>query len=214
MAWCWSLVEEPPQNEPGTAPRIGVLESYADSQLRSQAMSAVLGWIEDGNFTYDNLDEFVCAVADLDGDFEISEEEDDYYNSVWQQIPNALLTLGAPEDDVDKLVNGESNAAGQRVGEAVKLSLDSEKADDDDLIAGFAYGDDPEGRHMVLEAAYKKRKVVRDGKVVVVRKRVSGKIRLSAAQKAGLREARLKANTGAAKLARRKSMRIQKRRGL
>ena len=55
-----------PQNEPGTAPRIGVLESYADSQLRSQAMSAVLGWIEDGNFTYDNLDEFVCAVADLD----------------------------------------------------------------------------------------------------------------------------------------------------
>ena len=196
-----------PQNEPGTAPRIGVLESYADSQLRSQAMSAVLGWIEDGNFTYDNLDEFVCAVADLDGDFEISEEEDDYYNSVWQQIPNALLTLGAPEDDVDKLVNGESNAAGQRVGEAVKLSLDSEKADDDDLIAGFAYGedavlenadDDPEGRHMVLEAAYKKRKVVRDGKVVVVRKRVSGKIRLSAAQKAGLRKARRKANTGAA----------------
>ena len=63
-----------PQNEPGTAPRIGVLESYADSQLRSQAMSAVLGWIEDGNFTYDNLDEFVCAVADLYGDFEISEE--------------------------------------------------------------------------------------------------------------------------------------------
>ena len=146
-----------PQNEPGTAPRIGVLEAYADSQLRSQAMSAVLGWIEDGNFTYDNLDEFVCAVADLDGDFEISEEEGDYYNSVWQQIPNALLTLGAPEDDVEKLVNGESNAAGQRVGEAVKLSLDSEKADDDDLIAGFAYGedavlenadDDPEGRHM------------------------------------------------------------------
>lgn len=212
-----------PQNEPGTAPRIGVLESYADSQLRSQAMSAVLGWIEDGNFTYDNLDEFVCAVADLDGDFEISEEEGDYYNSVWQQIPNALLTLGAPEDDVEKLVNGESNAAGQRVGEAVKLSLDSEKADDDDLIAGFAYGedavlenadDDPEGRHMVLEAAYKKRKVVRDGKVVVVRKRVSGKIRLSAAQKVGLRKARRKANTGAAKLARRKSMRIRKRRGL
>ena len=199
-----------PQNEPGTAPRIGVLESYADSQLRSQAMSAVLGWIEDGNFTYDNLDEFVCAVADLDGDFEISEEEGDYYNSVWQQIPNALLTLGAPEDDVEK-------------GEAVKLSLDSEKADDDDLIAGFAYGedavlenadDDPEGRHMVLEAAYKKRKVVRDGKVVVVRKRVSGKIRLSAAQKAGLRKARRKAHTGAAKLARRKSMRIRKRRGL
>lgn len=201
----------------------GVLESYADSQLRSQAMSAVLGWVDEGLFTYENLDEFICAVADLDGDFEISEEEEDLYNAVWQHVPDAMLTLGASADDVEKLVNEENNAAGKRVGDALKASLESEKADDDELIAGFAYGeeavlenasDDPEGRHLILEATYKKRKVVRDGKVVVVRKRVSGRVPMSAAQKAGLRKARQKANTGAAKLARRKSMRIREQRGL
>lgn len=47
-----------------------------------------------------------------------------------------------------------------------------------------------------------------------MRKRVSGKVRLSAAQKASLKKARRKANTSKAKLKRRKAMRIRQRRGL
>ena len=66
---------------------------------------------------------------------------------------------------------------------------------------------------MILEATYRKQKVVRDGKVVKINKRISGKVRLSAAQKAGLRKARRKANT-AARLHRKKSMRLRARRGM
>jgi len=50
--------------------------------------------------------------------------------------------------------------------------------------------------------------------VVKINKRISGKVRLSAAQKAGLRKARRKANTAAARLHRKKSMRLRARRGM
>lgn len=199
------------------------VSAFATQQARIQAMSAVLAWVEEGEFTYTALDEFMYGVADLDGDFEISKEEEEVYNAIWQQVPDALQTLGADESDVNDLVNGEDDDAAARVGKGLKESMDDITADDEEIIAGFALGeeavfenasDDPDGRHMVLEATYKKRKVVRDGKVQVVRKRVSGNVRLSAAQKAGLRKARRKANTGAGKLARRKSMRMRARRGL
>lgn len=207
--------------KPADAP--DAVEVFARQQARTQAMSAVLAWVEDGDYTYTSLDEFVCGVADLDGDFEISDEEEAVYNAVWQQVPDALQTLGADESDVNEMVNSEDNDAAARIGKALSADMDETTADDEEIIAGFALGedavfenasDDPEGRHMILEATYKRRKVVRDGKVQVIRKRISGKVRLSAAQKAALRKARRKANTGAAKLARRKSMRIRSRRKL
>lgn len=199
------------------------VEVFALQQARTQAMSAVLAWVAEGDFTYTALDEFICGVADLDGDFEISDEEEVVYNAIWQHVPDALQTLGADEADVNELVNSEDNDAAARIGKALSAAMDETTADDEEIIAGFALGedavfenasDDPEGRHMILEATYKRRKVVRDGKVQVIRKRISGKVRLSAAQKAALKKARRKAHTGAAKLARRKSMRIRSRRKL
>ena len=207
--------------KPADAP--DAVEVFARQQARTQAMSAVLAWVEEGDYIYTALDEFICGVADLDGDFEISDEEEAVYNAVWQQVPDALQTLGADESDVNEMVNSEDNDAAARIGKALSADMDETTADDEEIIAGFALGedavfenasDDPEGRHMILEATYKRRKVVRDGKVQVIRKRISGKVRLSAAQKAALRKARRKANTGAAKLARRKSMRIRSRRKL
>lgn len=214
-------------SECGKAPRKdedqdSVYESYSESQARSQAMSAVLSWIADAEYTYTTLDEYVVAVADLDGDFELTEDEEALYQDIWQGVADALLTLGAADADVERLINGEDDAAAAVIGKALAAEMDGVEADDDDLIAAFAFGEEPvlesavgdDHLHMVLEATYKKRKVVRDGKVTVVRKRISGKIRLSAEQKAGLRKARRKAMTGAAKLRRRKSMRKRSQRGL
>ncbi len=202
------------------------VQAFARQQARTQAMSAVLAWVEDEEFTYTALDEYAIGMADLDGDFEISDEEEAVYNAIWSEIPDALQSLGASETDANDFVNGEgktSDDAAARVGKTLKERLDELEADDDEIIAGFALGedavfenasDDPEGRHMILEATYRKQKVVRDGKVVKINKRISGKVRLSAAQKAGLRKARRKANTAAARLHRKKSMRLRARRGM
>lgn len=158
--------------KPADAP--DAVEVFARQQARTQAMSAVLAWVEDGDYTYTALDEFICGVADLDGDFEISDEEEAVYNAIWQQVPDALQTLGADESDVNELVNSEDNDAAARIGQKPwSADMDETTADDEEIIAGFALGedavfenasDDPEGRHMILEATYKRRKVVRDGK--------------------------------------------------
>lgn len=219
-----SGVLESATEKPKTSP--DAVEVFARQQARTQAMSAVLAWIEDGEYSYNALDEYIIGMADLDGDFEISDEEEAAYNAIWAEVPDALLSLGATEADTTAFVNGDgkdADDAGARVGKAAKEALDDLEADDDELIAGFALGedavfenasDDPEGRHMILEATYRKKKVVRDGKVVKINKRISGKVRLSAAQKAGLRKARRKANTASARLHRKKSMRIRARRGM
>lgn len=207
----------------------GVLEdavtSLSRTQARSEAMSAVIEWVANGDYTYTTLDETVMVVADIDGDYEISETEEDIYNSIWAEVPDALLTLGCDMADVKAFVDGpskEADDAAARIGASLSKELDSVEADDDDIITSFAAGEDAvlesaagdDAYIGVLEATYKRRKVVRDGKVQIVRKRVSGKVRLSAAQKAGLRKARRKAHTAAANLARKKSSRMRRRRGL
>ena len=197
----------------------------ARSTARAGAMSALLSWLAGGDYSYDTLDELVIVVADLDGDFEISEEEEETYNRIWAEMGDALLSLGADAKDAQALVDGpgkDADDAAARLGKTLAESMDEEQADDDSLISGFALGEeailesvaDDSRLHGIMEATYKTKKVVRDGKVEVVRKRVSGKARLSAAQKAGLRIARRKAHTAAANLKRRKSMRIRKNRGL
>ena len=195
------------------------------ANARSQAMSAVLQWVEMGQFDYDTLDEIILVIADLDGDDDYTEDEEDYYNDVWSEVSNALLSLGAPRADVEEFCDGsgdDADKAGQRIGAVLTKEVKGNRMDDEDIISGFAFGEDAiiesvdEGSPMrgIFEATYRRKRVVRDGKVVIRRKRVSGRVRLNAAQKAALRKARRKANTAGAKLRRRKSMRIRRRRGL
>lgn len=61
----------------------------------------------------------------------------------------------------------------------------------------------------LLTEAFKK--VVRNGEIKLIRKRLRKK-RLTAAQKSALKKARRKAQTGAAKLARKKSMKLRRKR--
>ena len=79
------------------------------------------------------------------------------------------------------------------------------EADEDELIADFSVRE-----AMMLEAM---QKVIRDGKVKMIRKPLRKK-RLSAAQKAALRKARAKSHNAAARAARKKSMRVRKSRGM
>lgn len=208
-------------------PHIAVVMESVESTARAQAMSAVLDWVAMGEHTYGAMEELITAIADLDGDEDISEEEQEEYNDIWQQIPNAMLSYGCDVNDVQAFVDGpgtDADVAAARLGTYLQNEMDHVQADNEQLITGFAYGEDavmesasdPEDANIlgVLEATYKRVKVVRDGKVVVKPKRVSGKVRLSASQKAALKKARRRANTAAAKISRRKSMRIRKSRGM
>ena len=67
------------------------------------------------------------------------------------------------------------------------------------------------GNAAMLEAVSKK--VVRDGKVTIIRKRPRPR-RMTSLQKQALKKARRKAHTSIANTRRRKSIRIRKKRGL
>lgn len=87
----------------------------------------------------------------------------------------------------------------------------------DDAIAELEEDEDEDGIELdsarpKRKAGYKPKLVIRNGKKVWINKRnPNKKVILSAKQKNALRKARLKANTGQAKLKRAKSSRIRKR---
>ncbi len=199
-------------------------DDYGDAQVRSAAMSAVLAWVEDGEFGYGTLDGFVTGIADLDDDENLDDDEIGYYNDIWNEVANAMISLGASSANVEEFLDDEDDDAGNRLGEYLAGIMDNMPSSDNEILSTFAVGADgavfecSAGIHemddAILEAAYKKTRVVRDGKVVIKKKRISGKVRLSAKQKAALKKARRRANSAAAKLKRKRSQKLRKKRGL
>lgn len=194
----------------------GVMESDAilegAATVSSMAMSAVLAWIDGGDYSYTAFDEYVAGIADLDGNEDFSDDEVQLYNDIFNSAADAFLSLGADADSVDSFLNGEDDGAGAKIGEFCSGVVDQESASDTDMIAGFAGGDSVM-ESGILEASFKKMRVVRGGKVKIVKKRI-GKVVLSAAQKAGLKKARRKAFSSVARLHRAKSMKIRRQHGM
>jgi len=184
---------------------IGLINDFAAKQIRAQAMSCVLGWIEAGDYSYDALADSAATISDLDGDEEFTDDEEEYYNELLVEVGNALVALGAAAENVETFIDSEDSEEGAKLGAYLAEKMATIEDDDDTLISNFAV---TEGQ--VMESVVK---VIRGGKVAFKKKRIR-RVKLSAAQKAGLKKARRKAFTGAAKLKRAKSMKIRRNRGM
>ncbi len=187
---------------PSEGSRIGDLGGM---QMRSQAMAAVLTWVDDGDLTIEALEAIAQGLADVDGDGELDDDEAADLEELFDGIAAAFVALGANQDNVDAFLGDGDNEECDKLGEFLATKLDGIDADDETLVSRFAARD-----QLVAEAM---KKVVRGGKVKWIKKRTR-KVRLTAAQRAGLKKARRKANTGAARLARKKAMKIRKQKGL
>lgn len=100
---------------------------------------------------------------------------------------------------IEALADDEDDAAAD-VGAAI-AGLDSDELEAAFVVAGSS--------DEMLTEAFKK--VVRNGEIKIIRKRLRKKP-LTAAQKSALKKARRKAQTGVAKLARKKSMKLRRKR--
>jgi hypothetical protein len=183
---------------------VGAIGDFAAKQLKSKAMACVLSWVEQGDYGFGALADSVAGIADLDGDGEYSDEEA-YYNDLLTETGNALVSLGGSSENVQTFIDNEDDEEGAKLGAFLSEKMQAVEEDDETIIANYAVATQP-----VMEATIK---VVRGGKVVFKQKRMR-KVHLSAAQKVALKTARRKAFTGAARIARKKSMRIRKQRGL
>lgn len=186
--------------------------------VKAGGMSAVLEWLSGKDFSYDTLDVIIAGVADVDFDGDISDDEEKTYNQILGFAADVMVRFGADPKGVAKFFNDEDDEEGKKIGDYIVSKMDGIKRSDNELISGYADSDsfvfecaeDDEGFEAAFEAA---QKVIRDGKVVLKKKRLRKK-KLSAAQKAALKKARRKANSAAAKAHRKKSMRERKKRGM
>jgi hypothetical protein len=177
--------------------------SAAQNDL-SNAADAVFAWADGGLLTYDELDGYAQAIAGIsDDDDEVTDEQEDAYNYAWANIANFLAACGVDDELIEALADDEDDDAASEVGAAL-ADLDGE--DRDEIEAAFVVAGSSDD---MLTEAFKK--VVRNGEVKLIKKRLRKK-RLTAAQKSALKKARRKANTGAAKLARKKSMKLRRKR--
>lgn len=201
-------VETPPANEGSqvTADEmlLEAIEQAAVTNYRANGMAAVLTWFNDGEPTSENFDVTAIGMADVNEDGEVSDEEEEDYNEILFAMTQALDYMKVDAEAIDGLLEGDDDAADtvfNAIGDYIEDTNDSEE----EIIATFSVA-----KESMTEA---RKKVIRDGKVKWIKKPLR-KRRLSAKQRAALKKARMKANTGAAKAKRKKAMKKRKAAGM
>lgn len=179
----------------------------ADQQLRAAGMALALTWVEQGDFSIAALTDGAFVIADADESGELDDDENEQLNELLQAVADAFVSMGADPVNVAAFVDSEDDEAGATLGAFLAEKMADVTMEDTEIITQFALGGD-----LILESMVK---AVRNGRVVLKRKKRLGfHAKLSSAQRAGLKKARAKAFTGAARVARKKSMRIRKKMGL
>ncbi|MBE0505912.1 MAG: hypothetical protein IBX50_04220 [Marinospirillum sp.] len=190
-------------------PSEGVYEAaitdFAESQLRAEAMGIALTFVDDGEFTGEQLDALLIGfVTDGEDEDELDDDQAAQYDALAETLVDAFVALGGSKSNAEAAVGGDDEAAND-LGEFLAEKMEENSKSDDEIVSKFAVE-----TGMIFES---KKRVIRGGKVSFIKKRTR-KVRLSAAQRAALKKARKKAHTSAAKRARLKSMRVRRSRGM
>lgn len=218
----YGLRNEEQQDQARKAALDSAVEPAMDSAVkyelmtaRMDAAAAVNQWIEDGGALddgeqlSDRLMSLMVGIADDDQDGELEEDEQEVVFAALEAAWDYLSSKGVEDDDLDLLLNNWDAEAATRIHELV--SAETENSGDDELD-NFVFG--KEAQEAVFDATYKKKTVVRGGKKQRVKKRVSGKVRLSGKQKVAIRKAQRKSRSSGAKMRRKKSMKKRQKMGM
>ena len=207
------------------------VQTSADSDYVSQNVAVMTGaaiveWLETmpeelgvgvdgaaGETFADRLYAMLVGIADEDQSGDLSPDETEVLNMAMATAADFLSSYGVSDDDITALLeNGDEGAATR-----VRTLLASVMPSDDDGMAAvddFVFG--PESEESTFDSGSgptRKVTVFRDGQKTVANRRV-GAVHLSAAQKAGLKKARVRSNSAAAQMKRARSMRARRKAGM
>lgn len=211
---------------PGRKVLDAVAESSAEGALadiRMAAINTLHAWcetessdLESGETMADRLFAMTVGIADENKDGEITDDEAGVIDIALNAMFDYLASKGVAEDDASKLLNDGDNEAADRVCEMLRGALPEGEDESMEDVENFAFDAEAQEPLMdsVLDAVYKKRIVIRGGKKVRINKRVSGTVRLSAAQKVAIRKAGMKARSASARMRRMRSLNLRKKMGL
>lgn len=202
------------------------MQSSGDSELgtiRIEAINALHQWCEtsrddlgNGESMADRLFAHAVGIADENKDGEITDDEAAIIDIVLNAMFDYLESKGVSSEDASALLNDGDSDAADRVCEFLRGELPEGEEASMDEVESFAFDAEAQEPLMdsVLDAVYKKRMVVRAGKKVRINKRVSGTVRLSAAQKIAIRKAGMKSRSAGARMRRLRSMNKRRQMGL
>jgi hypothetical protein len=212
------------QKEQATNQKIlGSLAVYDSVDSKLSVAASIQQWAETspddldtGETMADRLFAFMVGIADENKDGDITPEEEVVITMAMEQALDYFMSKGVTEDDALALLNDGDDDACSRVLELLREELPEGDESSMEDVDNFAFGGDDQEPlfDAVFDAVYKKRIVIRAGRKIRINKRISGTVRLSSAQKVGLRKARMKSHSAGAKMHRAKSMRIRARAGI
>lgn len=193
------------------------------ADIRMAAIGSLHAWceteagdLESGESMADRLFAMIVGIADENKDGDISDDEASVIDMALNAAFDYLVSKGVSEDDASKLLNDGDADAGDRVAEYLRGALPNGDDESMEEVESFAFDAEAQEPLMdsVLDAVYKKRMVIRGGKKVRINKRVSGTVRLSAAQKVAIRKAGMKSRSASARMRRLRSLNVRKKMGL
>ncbi|MGP9633793.1 hypothetical protein ACT3R7_12070 [Halomonas sp. AOP43-A1-21] len=199
-----SMIVESAPRERSESEMDALIAEAAENTLRSEAMGGVLTWIDEGDWSFEALDSLIEGLASSTDEEELTDDETEHYEALWETVEEALKSLGAETGSINQLLEEDDEAA-QALGKHLSAKLDDISKSDDDLVSEFGVGG-----QLILESG---KRVIRNGEVRRIPRRRRKKRRMTSAQRAALKKARRKSNTSAAKRSRAKSMRRRKQMG-
>jgi hypothetical protein len=199
---------------------------FAGQEVDLTAANTVQEWaatdegdMGEGEGLGDRLFALLAANSDADdmaGDEsdDLGEDESEMFGTLASAAWDYMAGKGVAEDDLEALFGDDvdaSNLAGSRVHSFLADTMPGgDEAMDD--VNNFAFG--PDALSSTFDAVYKRKIAIRQGKKVIIRKRISGRVRLSAAQKVAITKMHRRSNNAGARMMRAKSMRVRKSRGM
>ena len=198
-------------------PSLSGADEYTIRDISLSAIAAVQQWAEtddldDGESYADRLMALVVGIADANKDGDITEDEQGVLEVALNAAWDYLVKCGATEEDAGALLNDWDDEAADRVRDLVASVLPEGDDEASAEIDNFVFSDSDQ--EPALDAVYKMKMAVRNGKKMRIRKRISGTVRLSAKQKLAIRKARMKSHSAGAMMRRMKSMRMRRKMGI
>lgn len=162
--------------------------------------------LDAGETLADRFDAMMIGLVDADKNGKLSDDELSVLDIAYNVAYDVLTSRGASHDDVIALINEADEIASENIHELlINTSADGEEAELAAInAAAFEFDEDSDSA--VMDATYKRAVAIRNGKKVIVRKRIAGTVRLSAKQKAAIKKMQRKAHSGSARAKRLKSL--------
>lgn len=170
--------------------------------------------LDAGETLMDRFDALMIGLVDSDKNGELDNDELDVLDVAYNIAADLLISRGASDDDVSAMLNEGDEIAAENIQELLINTAPNGEDEELDSILADAFEFDEDSDAAVLDATYKRALAIRNGKKTIIRKRISGTVRLSAKQKMAIKKAQRKAHSGAARAKRLKSMKRRQKMGL